>query len=89
MDLDKYRHEIDEIDKNIVLNLHKRFEIVKKVAEFKKKNCIKILDEDREKNIIKQKLKLAQMYDLDASFIEKIYEVIFDESKKIQKELNI
>ncbi len=89
MDLDKYRHEIDEIDKNIVLNLHKRFEIVKKVAEFKKKNCIKILDEDREKNIIKQKLKLAQMYDLDASFIEKIYEVIFDESKKIQRELNI
>jgi chorismate mutase len=42
-ELENYRKNIDELDKNLIEILAKRFEIVKKVGEYKKENNINSL----------------------------------------------
>lgn len=58
-DLKGLRDKIDEIDEELVHLFEERMEIVLRVAEYKKKNNITILNENREKEVIeKNKLRL-------------------------------
>ena len=50
-DLRSYRAKIDEIDRQLVSLFEERMEIVLKIADYKKKNNIPILDEGREKEV--------------------------------------
>lgn len=52
--LNKYRAEIDQLDHQIIQLLDKRFEVTKQVGEYKAKNNLPILNQDREEEIIKQ-----------------------------------
>jgi chorismate mutase len=76
------REEIDKIDANLFRLFEKRFEISKKIGEEKKKNKMYIYDLEREKNIIMDKIK---RYKLREGFIKNIYKIIFEESRRIQK----
>lgn len=89
MNLRKYRKDIDEIDTQIILLLKERFDIVKNISKHKRKCNVDILDKQREKEIIEEKLQLAQKYEINDDFVKVLFEIIFSESKKIQKELNI
>ena len=53
-DLKQLRDEIDEIDKKLVLLFEKRMEAALKIADYKKQNGIPILNENREKEVIKK-----------------------------------
>lgn len=53
-DLSQLRNEIDEIDKKIVLLFEERMEAVLKIADYKNQNSIPILNENREKEVIKK-----------------------------------
>ena len=78
--LKKIRKEIDSADKKIIQALALRFKLTKKIAKFKKP--IKIYDEPREKQIIKNVLTFAQSKNLNKTFSQKIYKEILKESKK-------
>jgi chorismate mutase len=67
----------------IFLDLEKRFGICKEVGEFKKENGEKIEDKEREGEIIQSKLGETN---LSEEFVGDLFEAIFKESKRLQKE---
>jgi chorismate mutase / prephenate dehydratase len=53
-DLNQLRNQIDEIDEKMVLLFEERMEAVMKIAAYKNQNGIPILNETREKEVIKK-----------------------------------
>jgi len=78
-----WRQRIDSIDSEILKLLEERFEICKKIGEFKKENELPVEDVEREKQVIEHKKQLS---DLDDDFVEKLFELIMKESKRLQEE---
>jgi len=64
--------------------LEKRFQVVKKIKEYKKANNMEICDPEREKILKEKLLKKARERKLSEEFIIKIIDLILDNSKKIQ-----
>ncbi len=81
--LEKLRSEIDEIDEKIISLLGQRMEIAKEVAFIKKEENIKVLNSNREKEIldnIQKKVKRNL-----GEYIKEIYISIMTQSKKYQE----
>jgi chorismate mutase / prephenate dehydratase len=53
-DLNQLRNQIDEIDEKMVLLFEERMVAVMKIADYKNQNGIPILNETREKEVIKK-----------------------------------
>lgn len=83
--LDELRKDIQFIDKEIFTLLEKRFKITNKIALFKKENNVDIENLKVEEIIISKAKK--NFNSLDSIFIEDLYKLIINESKKKQKEL--
>lgn len=81
--LDKYRNQIDNLDTQIIELLDERFDVTKKVGEYKAKNDIAILNQDREQAII-NKLKKMNLRHEDE--IIELYLALMDISKRQQDE---
>lgn len=79
--LEDYRKQVDDVDKEILFLIKRRFQLAKKIAEYKKKNDIEIHDIDREEEIINKCIALAKEMKIPSSFIRKIYQEILEESK--------
>lgn len=79
--IQEFRGELDNIDKEILNLLEKRFQICQQIGEYKKQNNLPIEDLEREKQIIENKIQLT---DLPAEFIENLYNLIFTQSKDLQ-----
>jgi len=84
-DIDSLRSDILKIDRDIFSLLEERFEIVKKIIKYKKNYNISIENKDVENKLI-QKIKNLKLKNLNDVFIEKLYNKIFKESKRIQKD---
>lgn len=82
-DIKILREKIDRIDLLIISLFEERFEISKKIGDYKKKNGLKINDEERERQVL-QKI-CSQIKDVEnIDNIKNIYKTIFSESKKRQ-----
>ncbi|EDS78018.1 chorismate mutase [Clostridium botulinum C str. Eklund] len=81
-DLKKLRDDIDSIDRELIALFQKRMETVLKVAEYKKKNNIPILNSHREDEVIKKNSKL--IYNKD---FKKPVEEFLKDVMKISKDL--
>ena len=81
----KFRKEIDKIDKSIVKLFAKRFKVVGKIGEFKKKNNIPVVDKDRFKNLLDKLKKEAVNNNISADFIEDVYNLIHEYSCDLEK----
>lgn len=77
----KWRKEINYIDNEIFSLLKKRFQISRKIGNYKKKNKLKIRDIKRENGLIKKAVKKSK---LSKNFIRILYKIIFNESRRIQ-----
>ncbi|MBE6049674.1 MAG: prephenate dehydratase [Clostridium sp.] len=53
-DLDKYRSEIDNVDREIAKLFEKRMDMVLKIADYKKKNNLQVFHKNREDEVIKK-----------------------------------
>lgn len=82
-ELNELRKRIDEIDSDLLKDIEKRFEIVKKIAERKKKMGFPIRDLQREKEIINSRCSETN---LPRETIQKIYQLLIDESVRIEGE---
>ncbi len=89
MNLEGHRKNIDEIDKQLIILIQKRFQIVKEIAFYKKENNLKIFNQNRELEIISKKQELGKQYNIDEEFIKNFFEMIFTESREIQNKLII
>ena len=76
------RKEIDRIDGEIFDLLKRRFEISKKIGRVKAGNGLDIEDIEREKAMIEKRIEESG---LSEDFVEKLFELIFEESKRLQK----
>jgi chorismate mutase len=81
MSLARVRTEIDELDRELIKLLSKRMQLALSSKHYKKE----VEDLDRENDIDSNLKSLAKEYELDYSYLKKIYNIIFQEGKKQQK----
>ena len=65
LNLQHYREIINEIDKNLVSVFEQRMETVKKIADYKRKNKLKILDAEREKKVVENAVSYLKNKELE------------------------
>ena len=84
MDIDELRNKIDEKDSEIIRLLSERMETVKEIGAIKKAQGLKVDQPDREAAILGLRLSKAEEFGLNQTFVMKLYEIIFEEAKKLQ-----
>lgn len=80
------RQEIDILDIDLIEILSKRIFISSEIAKIKKHNNLPILQIERWEEIIKNRLKLALEKNINQKFIKDIFDIIHEESIRIQGE---
>jgi|TARA_B100001971_G_C17810931_1_gene344019 chorismate mutase len=85
MSLENYRKELDIIDNQIIELLVKRFKVIDKVSEHKKKNNIEIIQKERMKEIYRKVEALAIESNLDPKFTHELFELIMNEAIRREK----
>ena len=86
MELENLRLTIDRIDEKMKLLFLERLEVARKIKEYKKKNNLPILDENREKKMFEIKKKefesKLELYKYYEKFLKNLIEI----SKAYQNE---
>ena len=82
-DLDDLRNQIDKIDASLLSLFENRMEVVIKIAEYKKKNNMEILNEAREEAVIKKNLDLVKNVDLLLE-VEEFFKSVMEISRGFQ-----
>lgn len=83
--LKTYRKKIDKIDNKIIRLLDKRLIVAQKIGEYKKQNNLPITNLNREKEILNKFSKKTKKTKLKKNFINKLFKLIFKNSKEVQK----
>ena len=83
--LDMLRGQIDNSDAEIMILLKRRFQTVKKVAEYKLKNDVEIFQSAREIALLKDKASKAITMGMKDSFVRELFEIILEESRRQQE----
>jgi chorismate mutase len=81
------RSRVDSIDDALLQSLIARKRLIEEIAEFKKANNVTILQIRRWEEILQRQMKNAVASDLNSDFIKRLYELIHDESIRIQTQL--
>jgi len=85
MDINSLRSRIDKFDTNILRLLKKRFKTVEKIKLIKEKSDVSIKNSEREEKIYKSVAKYSEKFHLDTGFTKKLFHLILDESRNLQK----
>jgi chorismate mutase/prephenate dehydratase len=80
--LNKLRSEVDNLDKDMIKLFKKRFLLAIEIWKIKKPLGMKIKNPQREKEII-EKVTLESGF--PKSFVKKLYNLLFVETRKIQR----
>ena len=83
--LDKLRNQINKIDRSIIDLIAKRMSISKKIGKLKTGKKSAVLDDKREKEVIKNWQSQSFVKKIDPVFIKKLIDLIMKESKNIQR----
>ena len=86
MDLLECRNEIDKIDKELVELLEKRMNVAKKVAEYKIKNNLPILNSTREAEVIKKNTDRLNNKEY-SKLTEKFFTYLMELSRDLQSDI--
>ena len=81
------RNEIDDVDVELINLLANRMNIVDKIADHKKENNVTILQVSRYEEILKKRLKQAEVKSLRGDFVKAIFEQIHQNSIRRQEEI--
>lgn len=83
--LDCYRSQVDEIDKQMINLFEERMNMVLKIAEYKKNNNLPIFHKDREKEVIEKNVNRLQNKELE-KYTAKFIQDLMNVSKEYQYE---
>lgn len=86
--LDQYRMLIDEIDEDLLHLVSKRMEIVKTLGEYKREHKMSILQMDRWKSLLENRLKMSRSLGLEDEFIVELLRIIQAEAIRLQVKNN-
>ncbi len=87
-DINDLRNKINNIDYNLLQQLAKRMEIVKKIGQYKHVNKIKTEQLDYWNKMLNKKLEYSNFLDLNKDFIHQILQLIHKKSIDIQNKIN-
>lgn len=87
-DVSVLRRDIDHIDEELISMLSKRFEIARRIGSTKHNNNMPVLQIDRFRELLNNRIKRAQTLGLREDFVTQIFSIIHEESVH-QQELNI
>ena len=79
-----FRRELDFVDRDLLVLLERRMEISKRIGKYKKSKGLLIENLNAEKRIIEEKIAKTS---LSKDFVRKIYSLISEESRRIQREV--
>jgi chorismate mutase len=83
--IEKYRNEIDDLNKKIVDLLGKRMDLARKIGKIKRKEGIQVRDYEREHQVLTAIREYARLHDLPEKYIEQVFELIIKASREEQK----
>ena len=86
IEIEKLRKEIDVIDHSIVLQLSKRFDVVRRVGLLKKRHGIQALDKSRWQKVLEKISIAAKKQGISPKLLINIYELIHEAALKIEDE---
>ncbi len=84
-ELDKYRDQIDQIDKKLIDLLASRFEFSAHIGEIKEKKGIEVLQSNRWDSILSSRKEYAIKAGLSEAFTMEFLQLVHSESIRIQK----
>lgn len=85
--LEQFRLLIDDLDDELMTILKKRNQIIENIGSYKKQHGITIFQLQRWQQILKTRGQLAEKMGMSRSYIEKICQLLHEESIKIQNEV--
>lgn len=85
--IDKLRHKIDEVDRELLELLHVRMNVVKEIGVTKKENNVTPLQLSRMDEVMKNRSELGQRLGLDEKYVDDIFHVIHTESVRQQTKI--
>jgi chorismate mutase len=85
--LEILREEMDFVDNTLLEVIEKRIELTKKLGEYKKNHNMTILQVNRWQQVLEDRLKQAHYLGLDAKLVKEIYQLLHNQSVKIQSDL--
>ena len=81
------RHQIDEIDTDLVELLAKRMRISREIGQFKKEHRMPVLQMGRHDEIMQTRCNAAKEMDMDPDFMKVVLQAIHEESVRQQIEI--
>ena len=81
-EIEALRVNLDNIDKEILELIEDRFAVCEEIGEIKKSEDFPIEDENRESVVVETR---RQISGLDKDFVKDLFELLMQESKKIQE----
>lgn len=85
MDIDSLRSRIDKFDTKILRLLKKRFKTVEKLKAVKERSGVPVKDSEREEKVFKSIAKYSEKFHLNPTFTKKLFRLILEESRNLQK----
>jgi chorismate mutase len=81
------RKEIDEIDNKLIELLSERINVSTKIAQIKKESNISVLQVNRWKKLLSDRIEYSNTKGISEEFIKEIFELIHEESVRVQDEI--
>ncbi len=85
--LEELRDRIDTIDEKLLVLLAERMNLAKNIGHYKKENNMTIFQAERWNEIVQTRQQSGNLKELDVDFIFGLYQLIHDESIRLQTEI--
>lgn len=85
--LNNFRQMIDEIDDELINILRKRISVIEEIGLYKKEHNITVFQLERWQEILRTRSQLAEKLGLSRNHIEKICQILHEESIRVQNEV--
>jgi chorismate mutase len=82
--LSELRNDIDRLDDEIIQKLSLRMKISSKIGQYKKENNVTILQMDRWKNIVNNRINMGKAMGLSENFLKQYLDLVHQESINVQ-----
>ena len=85
--IQELRTELDETDERLIRILSQRMDIIRRMGNLKKDNNISVLQLDRWREVLQNRLSTGEQSKIDREFLKGLLKSIHDESLRIQLEI--
>jgi len=84
-EIENLRKKIDKINNELINLLAERQKLCKEIGKIKKQDGLKIIDKEREQEMLSELKEKAKKLNLDEDYIENLFKLIIENSRKIQE----